>query len=102
MVNFVEENRASYGVEPICAMLPIALATYYERRGRRLDPYKRPARVKRDEALVPEIQSVYDENQEVYVPSRSRPRPTSLPCGPRTLSRGGSRPTLRISSGSLI
>ncbi len=66
MVNFVEENRASYGVEPICAMLPIALATYYERRGRRLDPHKRPARAKSDEALVSEIQRVYDENQEVY------------------------------------
>lgn len=66
MVNFVEENRSSYGVEPICEMVPIAPSTYYELRSRRLDPDKRPARAKRDEALIPEIQRVYDENKEVY------------------------------------
>ena len=66
IVDFVEKNRDSYGVEPILAVVPIAPATYYERRARRLDPDKRPARARRDEALVPEIQRVYDENQEVY------------------------------------
>ena len=29
MVGFIEEERAGYGVEPICAALPIAPATYY-------------------------------------------------------------------------
>lgn len=66
MVDFVEENRVSYGVEPICAVVPIAPATYYEHRSRRRDPAKRPARAKRDEELMPEIQRVYDENLEVY------------------------------------
>ena len=66
MVEFVEDNRRSYGVEPICTMLPIAPSTYYDHRARRLDPEKRPARARRDEALIPEIQRVYDENQEVY------------------------------------
>ena len=66
MVEFVEDNRRSYGVEPICTMLPIAPSTYYDHRARRLDPEKRLARARRDEALIPEIQRVYDENQEVY------------------------------------
>ena len=66
MVDFIEENRDSYGVEPICAVVPIAPATYYEHRSRRRDPAKRPARAKRDEELMPEIQRVYDENLEVY------------------------------------
>jgi putative transposase len=66
MVDFVEENCLSYGVEPICAMLPIAPATYYDRRARRLDPDKRSFREKRDEKLIPQIQRVFEENFEVY------------------------------------
>ena len=66
MVNFVEENRASYGVEPICDVMPIAPATYYEHRARRLDPEKRSMRQKRDEKLTPQIQRIFEENFEVY------------------------------------
>jgi transposase InsO family protein len=66
IVDFVEKNRDFYGVEPTCATVPIAPSTYYELRGRKLDPHKRPARAKRDEALVSEIQRVYDENKQVY------------------------------------
>ena len=34
---FVDENRESYGVEPICRMLPIAPSTYYEQEAREKD-----------------------------------------------------------------
>jgi len=51
MVAFINEHRAAYGVEPICAMLPIAPSTYYEHRARGRDPDRRPDRAKRDEAL---------------------------------------------------
>ena len=66
MVNFLEEHQGEYGVEPICAMLPIAPSTYYEQRARKLDPQKRPARTKRDEEMRVEIQRVWDENFCVY------------------------------------
>jgi len=66
LVGFVEENRQEYGVEPICAVLPIAPATYYEYRARRRDPDKRSVRAKRDEQLTPEIRRVWDENFKVY------------------------------------
>jgi putative transposase len=66
MVDFIEERREVYGVEPICRVLPIAPSTYYEHRARRRDPEKRPARAKRDEWLRGEIQRVYDENNQVY------------------------------------
>ncbi len=66
MVDFIEENRDAYGVEPICTMLPIAPSLYYEQRARRRDPERRPARVRRDEKLRIQIQRVYDENFEVY------------------------------------
>ena len=62
MVDFIEDNREEYGVEPICEVLPIAPSTYYEHRARRRNPQRRPARAKRDDALRPEIQRVWDES----------------------------------------
>ena len=61
MTNFIENNRDEYGVEPICAVLPIAPATYYEHRARLRDPERRPARAKRDEKLRVEIKRVWDQ-----------------------------------------
>jgi putative transposase len=46
--------------------VPIAPATYYEHRARKLDPGKRSSRAKRDEKLKPEIRRVFEENFEVY------------------------------------
>ena len=47
MVTFIDDQRAVYGVEPICAVLPIAPSVYYERRARCRDPNRRPPRVRR-------------------------------------------------------
>jgi putative transposase len=66
MVAFIEEQRAEYGVEPICAVLPIAPATYYEHRARRLDPRRRSERAKRDDQLGFEIERVWKQNLSVY------------------------------------
>ena len=62
MTTFIDANRAEYGVEPICAMLPIAPSTYYEHQARRKDPQRRPARAKRDEVLAVEVKRVWDES----------------------------------------
>ncbi len=61
MVDFIEDHHDAYGVEPICAVLPIAPSTYYLHRERKTNPNKRSARAKRDEALQDEIQRVWDE-----------------------------------------
>ena len=66
MTRFIDEYRSAYGVEPICEQLPIAPATYYEHDVRRREPERLPARAKRDAALMPEIQRVFDENFQVY------------------------------------
>ncbi|MBL9027447.1 MAG: IS3 family transposase [Myxococcales bacterium] len=66
MIDFVEEHRAAYGVEPICEVLQIAPSTYYEHRARRLDPGKRPEREQRDDVLRPMIRRVWTENMAVY------------------------------------
>ena len=66
MASFVDEHRATYGVEPICGVLPIAPSTYYERKAREADPGRLPARAKRDAVLVAEIDRIWRENFEVY------------------------------------
>jgi transposase InsO family protein len=66
MVAFIEAHRDEYGVEPICEVLPIAPATYYEHRSRRIDPDRRPERVKRDDELRVQIERVWSENFSVY------------------------------------
>jgi putative transposase len=66
MVSFIDEHRGAYGVEPICAVLPIAPSTYYEYKARDRDPTRLPPRVQRDAALRGEISRVWDENFQVY------------------------------------
>jgi transposase InsO family protein len=66
MVDFIDEHRGAYGVEPICAVLPIAPSTYHAYQARRRDPEKRPARAKRDDELRVGVRRVWDENFAVY------------------------------------
>jgi len=66
MVAFIDAHRAEYGVEPICAELPIAPSTYYEHKARASDPERLPARSKRDAALMGEIRRVWEGNFRVY------------------------------------
>jgi hypothetical protein len=67
MVGFINDHRdAADGVEPICAVLPIAPSRYYELRARQRCPDRRPVRARRDEALGGHIRRVWRENREVY------------------------------------
>jgi hypothetical protein len=61
MVAFIDAHRAEYGVEPICAQLPIAPSTYFERKARERDPSRLPARVQRDRELCPAIERGWHE-----------------------------------------
>jgi transposase InsO family protein len=66
MVQFIDEHRETYGVEPICAQLPIAPSVYYEAKAREKDPGRNPARVARDAELREAIERVWKENFGVY------------------------------------
>ena len=66
MVNYIDDYRDRFGVEPICRVLPIAPSTYYEMKVRRRDPSRLPPRAVRDEELKPEIRRVHAENYGVY------------------------------------
>jgi len=66
MVAFIDAHRAAYGVEPICAVLPIAPSTYHEQKARERDPARLPARAQRDAALRPEITRVWEATRRRY------------------------------------
>jgi transposase InsO family protein len=66
MIAFIDDHRASYGVEPICRQLPIAPSTYHAHRARRDDPSRLSGRTKRDAELRVEIARVHAENFGVY------------------------------------
>jgi len=66
MIRFVDDHRDTYGVEPICRVLPIAPSTYYEHKTHQRDPDSRSQRARRDEWLSGEILRVFDANYRVY------------------------------------
>lgn len=66
MVAFIDKYRCTYGVESICAVLPIAPSTYYRYKDHERHPEKRSHRVRRYEALEPEVKRVWEENRGVY------------------------------------
>jgi putative transposase len=65
-VGFIDAHRATFGVEPICAVLPIAPSVYYEHQTRRRRPERRPRRVRQDELLTGAMRRVWHEHHEVY------------------------------------
>ena len=66
MVVFIDAHRNAHGVEPSCAVLPIAPSTHYDHLAKRADPARRSDRARLDDALRPEIRRVFDENWRVY------------------------------------
>ncbi len=66
MIAFIDAHRASYGVEPICRLLPIAPSFYRAHRARQADPSRLPDRAKRDAELQVEIARVHAGNFGVY------------------------------------
>lgn len=61
MVSFIDEHKDEFGIESICAELPIAVSTYYAAKTR-----PPSARQIEDERLTPEVVRVFDENYRVY------------------------------------
>jgi putative transposase len=61
MVDYIDQHRGVYGVEPICAVLPIASSTYYDNK-------KRPpsARALRDAVMMPILLALFTANYKVY------------------------------------
>jgi putative transposase len=70
MVRFIDDHRSAYGVESICAVLPIAPSTYFLRKGQAQQPETRSARAQRDEELCATIRRLWDAHDQVYGPRK--------------------------------
>jgi putative transposase len=70
MVAFIDAQRDAYGVEPMCAVLPIAPATYFRHKMWQRQPDRRSPRAQRDAGLKEQIQRVWNENFDVYGPRK--------------------------------
>jgi len=70
MVRFIDDHRKTYGVEPICRVLPIAPSTYFRHKLLARDPWRRSVRTVSDEVLRAIIQQIWDENHQVYGPRK--------------------------------
>ncbi|MBN8486924.1 MAG: IS3 family transposase [Burkholderiales bacterium] len=66
LMDFIDEHRGTHGVEPICKVLQVAPSGYRRHVALRLNPDRRCARTQRDEALVPQIERVWQANMQVY------------------------------------
>jgi putative transposase len=70
MVAFIDAQRAVYGVEPICRVLPIAPSTYFRRKSHHANPTRRAARAQRDDELRAIIRRIWTEHHQVYGPRK--------------------------------
>ena len=70
MVAFIDDHRKTFGVEPICQVLPIAPSTYFRHKAEQRDPTKRSPRAQRDAVLRAIIRRIYEENHRVYGPRK--------------------------------
>jgi hypothetical protein len=70
MVAFIDAHREHFGVEPICAVLPIAPSTYFRHKAEQRDPTRRSPRAQRDEVLRAIIRRIWTEHRQVYGPRK--------------------------------
>ena len=66
MKRFIDEQRGTYGVEPICNVLQLAPSCYWRHAARQRDRGLLSDRARRDAALLPQIERVFNENWRVY------------------------------------
>ena len=66
MLAFIDEHRDTYGVEPLCKVLPLAPSTDRLHAARRRDRSLLPERARRDPVLMEEIERVFETNYSVY------------------------------------
>lgn len=66
MYGLVDTHRDTHGVEPICKALQIAPSAYCRYAARRRNASLLSARAKRNDALHPRIEQVWNANLQVY------------------------------------
>ena len=61
MVDFIDTHRSEFGVEPICALLPIASSSYYDAKSRPVS-----ARARRHVAMTAVLVGLWEASYRVY------------------------------------
>ena len=60
-MEFIDDNKEEFGVEPICATLQVATSTYYAAKNRPLSQ-----RALRDAVMMPILLALFQANYSVY------------------------------------
>jgi putative transposase len=63
MVDYIDQHRGQFGVEPICVVLQMAPSTYYAAKRRRVEP---SARARRDAVMMQVLMVLWVTNRKVY------------------------------------
>jgi transposase InsO family protein len=66
MIGFIDDYRATFGVEPICKTLPIAPSTYYAAKAVEKTPDRASPRSKRDADFKEVMGKLWKDNRSVY------------------------------------
>ena len=66
MVDFIQNNKALYGVEAICKILPISPSTYYRQLDLTENPEKRSKRDLHDQHYADQIKRIWQESAGRY------------------------------------
>ena len=82
-VAFIDQNRDTYGVEPICQVLPIAPSTFFRHKLLQRDPSRRSVRAQDDDVLRAIIRRIWNDT-----PSGVRTAKGVATNGPRASARG--------------
>jgi hypothetical protein len=63
MSGFIDDNKAEFGVEPICHALAFAPSTYYAHKERQAEP---SVRTRRDAELLLGIRRIHEHSDGTY------------------------------------
>ena len=66
MISFIDDNKAEYGVELICRVLPIAPSTYHREKYLANNPEKRSLRSQHDDFYISEIRRIWQDSKCRY------------------------------------
>lgn len=62
MVEFIDDERANYGVELICKVLPITPSTYYRIKRQQANPEKQSKRMQNDAYTLKQIKQIWQDS----------------------------------------
>ena len=66
MVNFIDDHKNNYGIEPICRVIPIAPSTYYRAKYLEYYPKKRSLCRQHDDFYISEIRRIWQDSKCRY------------------------------------